>query len=228
MLGAIVDPVKWLYGFFSFCDKILICKIVSDIQPNIFIGEEMIRFTKINIFIFCSIILFTVFSIGCDDQMKKPMMEMIPPPDPPTITHIEKARKTMERVNERRTASQKKAAAADDYLIVFADSELILEEELGFKKAFWVELVDIYKDEKSEDSTVMDGFKSLERSFAKRLTEDTLGMFYFEYIRTFDPLIIEYLRLSYFYPTANEAELLTKFRKAINDGKVTVIFPEDF
>ena len=70
----------------------------------------------------------------------------------------------------------------------------------------------------------MDGFASLENSFAKRLADDTLGTFYFEYIRTFDPLIIEYLRLSYVYPTEDETALLARFRKSINEGKVTVIF----
>lgn len=182
----------------------------------------MIRYLGIISF-YLGVIILAVFSIGCEDSMK-----MIPPIDPPTKTHIQRARDAMEMVNQRRTESLKKAEAAEDYLIVFTDSELILNEELGFRRAFWVELVDIYKDEKSEDSTVMDGFASLENSFAKRLADDTLGMFYFEYIRTFDPLIIEYLRLSYVYPTEDEAALLARFRNSINDGKVAVIFPVDF
>lgn len=183
----------------------------------------MISYSRIILFYLCTII-FTVFSFSCDD----PMMEVIFPPDPSTITNIQRARDAMERVNQRRTESLQKAEAAHDYLIVFTDSELILMEELGFRKAFWVELVDIYKDEKSEDSTVVDGFSSLEVTFAKRLADDKLGMFYFDYIRSFDPLIIEYLRLSFVYPNADEAELLTRFRKSINDGNVTVIFPIDF
>ncbi|MCG9128582.1 hypothetical protein JT359_13365 [Candidatus Poribacteria bacterium] len=187
----------------------------------------MISFARIYIFRF-SVTILIVFSLGCEDQMKKPMKDMISPPDPPTQTHIQKARDAMERVNQRRTASLQKAEAAGDYLIVFTDSELILKEELGFRKAFWVELVDIYKDENSEKTSVTDGFTALEGRFAERLAEDTLGMFYFEYIRTFDPLIIEYLRLSYVYPAEDEAALLTRFRKSINDGKVLVIFPENF
>ncbi len=183
----------------------------------------MIRYSKIILLYSCAIIL-TVFSSGCDD----PMMELIPPPKPPTQTYIQRAKEAMEKVNQRRTESLQKAEAAEDYLIVFTDSELILNEELGFRRAFWVELVDIYKDEKSEDSAVMDGFTSLENSFAKRLADETLGMFYFEYIRTFDPLIIEYLRLSYEYPKEDEAALLTRYRMSINEAKVTVIFPINF
>lgn len=183
----------------------------------------MIRYLRIISF-YLGVIILTVFSIGCEDSM----MKMIPPIDPPTKPPTQRAKDAMKIVNQRRTESLEKAKTAEDYLIVFTDSELILNEELGFRKAFWVELVDIYKDEKSEDSKVMGGFASLENSFAKRLTDDTLGMFYFKYIQAFDPLIIEYLRLSYVYPTEDEAALLARFRNSINEGKVAVIFPVDF
>ena len=44
----------------------------------------------------------------------------------------------------------------------------------------------------------------------------------------FDPLIVEYLRLSYVYPDIQEAGLLVRFRGSIREGKVTIVFPEDF
>lgn len=179
----------------------------------------MIKRTKYILLSFCAI-LISIISLGCD----KEMMDVIHP----TKTHIQRAREAMDKVNQKRTESLQKAQTTGDYLIVFTDSELILNEELGFRKAFWVELVDIYKDENSENTPVLDGFTALEDRFAERLAEDTLGMFYFEYIRTFDPLIIEYLRLSYAYPTADEATLLTRFRNSINEEKVIVIFPSDF
>ncbi len=187
----------------------------------------MICITRIILLKLCALTLI-VFSFGCDQSMTKPVMEVISPTDPPTKTPIQRAREAMERVNQRRTESLQKADTAGDYLVVFTDSEIILNEELAFRKAFWVELVDIYKDEKREDSTVLDGFASLEDRFARRLEENTLGKFYFEYIRTFDPLIIEYLRLSYVDPTETEEALLVRFRNSINDGKVTVTFPENF
>ena len=187
----------------------------------------MICITRIILLKLCAFTLI-VFSFGCDQSMTKLVMEVISPTDPPTKTAIQRAREAMERVNQRRTESLQKADTAGDYLVVFTDSEIILNEELAFRKAFWVELVDIYKDEKREDSTVLDGFASLEDRFARRLEENTLGKFYFEYIRTFDPLIIEYLRLSYVDPTETEEELLDRFRNSINDGKVTVTFPENF
>ncbi len=183
----------------------------------------MICITRIILLKLCALTLIA-FSFGCDQPMTKQVMEVISP----TKTPIQRAREDMDRVNQRRTESLQKADTAGDYLIVFTDSEIILNEELGFRKAFWVKLVDIYKDEKREDSTVLDGFTSLEARFARRLEENTLGKFYFEYIRTFDPLIIEYLRLSYVYPTETEETLLERFRNSINDGKVTVTFPENF
>lgn len=186
----------------------------------------MKRVSQLIVFIFCVVTLFT----GCDQQMTKPIMEVMTPSDPPidpsSPTHIDRARAAMLRVNQRRTESKEKAAG--DYMTVFTDSETIFNEELGFRKGFWVELVDIYKDENADNTEVTNGFNELQDAFAKRLAENTLGMFYFQYIRTFDPLIIEYLRLSYVYPTQSEAALLARFRKSVSDGRVSIIFPEDF
>ncbi len=132
------------------------------------------------------------------------------------------------RVNQRRTASQQKADTIGDYTAIFIDSEVILIEELDFKKGFWIELVDIFRSEKADVATVTDGYGKLQDAFARRLSEDTLGQFYFEYIRTFDPLIVEYLRLSYAYPTQGEAELLAHFRESVRNDTVSIVFPENF
>ena len=169
-----------------------------------------------------TIILFT----GCDEGMSQPIKEIIPPPETPT--HIEKATADMERVNQRRTESQQKADTAGDYTAIFIDAETILIEELNFSKGFWIELVDIFRSEKTDDATVTDGYSKLQDAFAKRLSENTLGQFYFEYIRTFDPLIVEYLRLSYVYPTQTEEELLAHFRESVRNDLVTIVFPENF
>ena len=162
--------------------------------------------------------------IGCDQQMTKPVIGVISP----TQSHIEKARTAMENVNQRRTEVHQKAEEAGDFFTVFIDSEVIFKEELGLRKGLWVELVQIYRDENPEDSSVLDGYNKLQVAFAKKLEEGTLGMSYFDYIRTFDPLIVEYLRLSYVYPDMQEAGLLVRFRGSIREGKVTIVFPENF
>ena len=172
---------------------------------------------------FCVSTLFA----GCDQQMTKPVMNVISP----TKSHIERARDAMEKVNQRRTEAHQKAEETGDFFTLFIDSEAIFKEELGLRKGFWVDLVEIYRDENPEDSSVLDGYNKLQVAFTKKLEEGTLppfGMVYFEYIRTFDPLIVEYLRLSYVFPQMAEAGLLERFRGSIREGKVTIVFPEDF
>ncbi len=180
----------------------------------------MKRIVQLIVLTFCVATLLT----GCDQQMTKPVMTVISP----TQSHIEKARMTMENVNQRRTEAYQKAEEAGDFFTVFIDSEVIFKEELGFRKELWVGLVEIHHDENSEDPSVVDGYNRLQVACAKKLEDDTLGMFYFDYIRTFDPLIVEYLRLSYVYPDIQEAGLLVRFRGSIREGKVTIVFPENF
>ncbi len=172
---------------------------------------------------FCVSTLF----IGCDQQMTKPVMNVISP----TKSHIERARDAMEKVNQRRTEAHQKAEETGDFLTLFIDSEAIFKEELGLRKGFWVDLVEIYREENSEDPEVLEGYSKMWDAFTEKLEEGTLppfGMVYFEYIRTFDPLIVEYLRLSYVFPQMEEAGLLVRFRGSIREGKVTIVFPEDF
>jgi len=181
----------------------------------------MVRFIAIlSILIFTTTILFT----GCDPDISKPVDDIISPPKIPTP--LEKAQMAMERVNQRRTEAQQNAEETDDFLTVFTESEIIFIEELGFAKGFWVELVSIYRTENSDDPEVLDGYNRLQDVFAQKLTDGTLGMFYFEYIRTFDPLIVEFLRLSYEYPDENEDALLIRFTESVRNDKVDIKFSE--
>jgi hypothetical protein len=152
----------------------------------------------------CASILIT----ACDQGMRRPIMEILIPPQ----NSLEKARKAMEKVNERRTEAYLKAEETSDFSTIFTVSEDIFKEELGFRKGLWVDLVEIYRQENLQDA------------FAEKLKEGTLGMFYFEYISSFDEIIIEYLRLSFEFPEKNEAELLTLFRDAMRDEKVLIVF----
>ena len=47
-------------------------------------------------------------------------------------------------------------------------------------------------------------------------------------IRTFDELIVEYLRLSYVYPEMQEIGLLERFRQSVREKKVSIVFPDNF
>ncbi|MCG9134209.1 hypothetical protein J5I95_21320, partial [Candidatus Poribacteria bacterium] len=161
------------------------------------------------------ILCASVSLIGCDQGMTQPIAEVITSPDmeivTPTQSSLEKAQAAVERVNERRTEVQQKAEETGDFSTILIASENIFEEELGFRKGLWVDLVDIYRQENLENAELLEGLENLEDAFVEKLKADTFGMFYFEYIRAFDDLIVEYLRLSYEFPEKNEEELLTLF-----------------
>lgn len=166
---------------------------------------------------FCVSALF----IGCERQMAQPITEVVAPPQ----TFIERAQAAMQRVNQKRTEIQQKAEKIGDFSIVFTASEAIFKDELGFRKELWVDLVEIYRQENLENTELLKGLENLQDAFVQKLGEGTLGMFYFEYIRSFDPLIIEYLRLSFVYPKMKEEGLLTRFRKSIIDREIVIAFP---
>ena len=163
----------------------------------------------------------SVLLIGCNQEMTRPIMEVVKPPQ----GSLKMAQGAMERVNERRTEAYRKAEETADFSTVFAASEDILKEELGFKKGFWVDLVEIYRQENLENPELLEGLENLEDAFVEKLNSETFGMFYFEYIRTFDGLIVEYLRLSYEFPEKSEEGLLMLFRESVRDGEIAIIFP---
>ena len=159
--------------------------------------------------------------IGCDQGMQQPIMEIITPPQ----SSLEKARAAMERVNERRTEVHQKGEETGDFSTVFTASEDIFKEELGFRKGFWVDLVDIYRQENLENAALLEGFDKLQNAFVEKIEEGTLDIFYFEYIESFDEIIVEYLRLSFESAEKNEEELLALFRESVRDGEIAIIFP---
>ena len=171
----------------------------------------------------------SVLLIGCDQEMKQPIMEIITPPDTEIVTpsqnSLEKAQAAMESVNERRTAAHQMAAETGDFSIVFIASENIFKEELGFRKGLWVDLVEIYRQENLGNPERLEGLENLEDAFVAKLTENRFGMFYFEYIRTFDALIVEYLRLSFEFPEKSEDERLVLFRQSVSTEEIAIIFP---
>ena len=167
--------------------------------------------------ILCTSTLLT----GCDQELRQPIMQVVTPPK----SSLENARAAMKRVNNRRIAVHQKAEEIGDFFTLFAVSETIFKEELGFRKGFWVDLVEIYRQENIENDALLEPLDNLQDAFVEKLEEGTLGMFYFEYISSFDEIIVEYLRLSFEFPEKSEEELLTLFRESMRDGKTYIIFP---
>lgn len=172
---------------------------------------------KLTAFILC----VSALLIGCDPEMKQPIMQVVTRSESPS----EKARTAMERVNEKRTKIHENAEETDDFSIVFTASEDIFKEELGFRKGFWVDLVEIYRQENLKNAARLEGLENLQDAFAKKLEAGTLGMFYFTYISAFDDIITEYLRLSFEFPEKLETERLALFRESIRNGKILILFP---
>ena len=165
----------------------------------------------------------SVLLLGCEKVVKQPIMEIVTPTQP----SLEKAQAAMERVNERRTETRQQAEETDDFSIVLTASEDIFKEELGFRKGFWVDLVEIYRQENLENADRLEALDSLENAFVEKLQDDTLGMFYFTYIGSFDALIVEYLRLSFEFPEKSEEERLALFRESVTNGEIVITFPRE-
>ena len=177
------------------------------------------------------ILCASISLIGCDRAMTQPITEIITPPDPevvpPTQSSLEKAQAAMESVNERRTEAHQQAKETGDFSIVLTASEDIFKEKLGFRKGFWVDLVEIYRQENLENPDRLEALDNLENAFVEKLQDDTLGMFYFTYIGAFDALIVEYLRLSFEFPEKSEEERLTLFRESVTNGEIVITFPRE-
>lgn len=178
---------------------------------------------RINRLLMIFMVSITTVYIGCDDQqMTKPVMEIIDPTEPISMDPLEMAQQDIERVNQRRTEALEIAQETGDYITMFAASEIILYEELGFRRGFWVELVEIYRDENATDTKVSEIFDNIQHSLTDALNDETFEMDYFDNIRIFDPLIVEYMRLSYENPTEVEEGLLSLFRDSVLNGNVSI------
>ena len=176
--------------------------------------------------LFTLMLCVPVLLIGCDQEMTQPIMEIVAPPqDSLEMDSLEKAQVAIEKVNERRTAAHQMAEEVGDFSTIFVASEDIFKEELGFRRGLWVDLVEIYRQENLENPEMLVGLENLEDAFVEKLKADTFGMFYFEYISTFDALIVEYLRLSFEFPEKSEEERLVLFRESVRDGEIAIIFP---
>lgn len=169
------------------------------------------------------VLVFSALALlmGCDRELKQPIMAIVSTPQ----DSVKKARAAMKGVSERRAEVHRKAEETNDFSTIFTASEDIFKEELGFRKELWVDLVDIYHQENLENTEFLKGLTNLQNAFAEKLAEGTLEKYYFQYISSFDEIIVEYLRLSFEFPEKSEEELFILFRQSMRDQKAVIIFP---
>ena len=127
--------------------------------------------------------------------------ELNPTPTPPTPTKpisnpIDEAQRRAEEIVGRIIDLHHDSSAANDEIRI-----RILEEESGldYESLITGTLLDIYLEERPEEK------------------DDPFSWY---------DIVLEYLRLGFVYPDANEEELLEHFRQSVQDGRVTINFRE--
>ena len=183
-------------------------------------------------------LITTIFAFGCAEDMEEKMVEETLTPlenDRRADTPLEKAQEAMQKVNDRRADVFQKAEAEGDFSVLFAASEDIFKEELGFEKEFAQDLVFIWHDIQTEkykagelDEAEVLRYDNLWTTFQEQFLNMTLAKSYFDLVGAHDEIIIDYLRISYENPDSSQDELITLFKESIKQGNVQILYPEGF
>lgn len=183
-------------------------------------------------------LIATIFTLGCERNIRKVIQEEVVGD---TLTPLEKAQDAVTRLNERRDQEYQKAEEAGDFSVLFIIALPIFQEELGVDQELWDELLDTWED--AHDERVQGLFQAgkTDESKAEALNYVNFlnfyfqkfdfesmsgGEFFFEYMRAYDKIVTEYLRLSYEFPNATQEKLLALLKESIVDGKVSIQYPE--
>lgn len=145
----------------------------------------------------------------------------------------------MDKVNGRRTKAYNDAKAADDFTTLPNTSDEIFKEVIlvfGFEeKGFAMKLITIWEETFFArhqsgviDDTVIEKYNNFRSIYHEKL-EAERGEPYFEYIRAYDNIITEYLRLALeLEGLVSEEERIERFRESMMQGKAGIIYPEGF
>lgn len=141
------------------------------------------------------------------------------------VTALEKAQKAMNRVKEKRISAQRAAEEKGDFTKIIQISDTIFEEELGFRKEFWTIIGDVYIENTPKTPEKLQKLQKLQKLLLEKIEQNMLGEFYMEYMGYFDPLVTEYLRLSFEFPEEGEEKLLIRFGESMKRGEIGFLFP---
>ena len=145
----------------------------------------------------------------------------------------------MDKVNGRRTKAYNDAKAADDFTTLPDASDEIFKEVIlvfGFEeKGFAMKLITIWEETFFArhqagviDAAAVEKYNNFRTIYHEKL-EAERGEPYFEYIRAYDNIIIEYLRLALeLEGLVSEGERIERFRESMMRGKADIIYPEGF
>ena len=145
----------------------------------------------------------------------------------------------MDKVNRRRTNAYNDAKATDDFTTLPDVSDEIFKEVIlafGFEeKGFAMKLITIWEETFFArhqagviDDAAIEKYNNFLSIYHEKL-EVERGEPYFEYIRAYDNIITEYLRLALeLEGLVSEEERIERFRESMMQGKADIIYPEDF
>ena len=188
--------------------------------------STVIATTSTTVVIVTLIMIMTLFSCEKIRGIFRPVITAPPAEEVPRETsdpHLKKAQEMMDRVRERRAAVQEEAEKKGDFSGTLKASDMIFEEELGFKKVFVDNLIEVYLQNtpKTPEKTL----KLLKLQKLLMEKGETINDFYLEFISYYDDILTEYLRISFEHPDENKEGLLKIFAKSMAEGAININFP---
>ena len=197
--------------------------------------STMIATASIAVIIVILIMVMTLF--GCGEVPTGPTATVGPVsitespdeevPGETSDPHLKKAQEMMDGVRERRAAVQEEARKKGDFSGTLRASDMIFEEELGFKKMFIDNLIEVYLQNTPRTQEKALKLQKLQKLLMEKITAGLLDEFYLEYVSYYDDILTEYLRISFEHPNENKEGLLKIFVKSMTEGAVNINFPDN-
>ena len=192
-------------------------------------GGKKVKLTMIASASIAVIILILMTLFGCGEIKARPttIVKVISPteemPGETSDPHLKKAQEMMDGVRERRAAVQEEAEKKGDFSGTLKASDMIFEEELGLKKMFIDNLIEVYLQNtpKTQEKTL----KLLKLQKLLMEKGELINDFYLEFISYYDDILTEYLRISFEHPNENKEGLLKIFAKSMAEGAININFP---
>lgn len=182
------------------------------------------------------LLIATLFAFGCGEDVEDEKIvdeEMVVEEKIPTS--LDKAKEDMEKVKDKRFEVYEEAEKAGDFSVLFTAADEIYQEELGFEKDFWQELVNIWEEIQIEkfqagdlDEAVANRYLNFFNTHTEKFLDLTLAKDYFDFVAAYDNVIVEYLRLTYEYPDSSKDELIELFKDSIQETEIEILYPEGF
>ena len=142
-------------------------------------------------------------------------------------TSLSQAEEVLQRVQKRRDALQRQAKADNlDLTDVYEGIEEILREECNFVVPNFLSdsLFDRYVANTPQQDPVKQGkLKSFVGNSPEKIGQDPID-FYFDYVSRLDPLVLEYMKISFQNPDVTDAQILEMYEDSVRDGDVNIIF----